>query len=155
MRVKKEAEIEQCRQDAEAWAGRLTDRELTMFALGLYAGEGDKTGGEVAMANTNPLYLQVFLTWLRRTFEIDESRLRVLLYLHDGLDLDAALAFWCDKLRIPREQFTKPYRAVPDASIRHSKHVNGCPKVRYGDTSIKRRVLAMIEAVSWRIADPG
>src|SRR5687768_5498427 len=43
MRLKKEAEIERCRGEADAWIGSLTERELTMFALGLYAGEGDKT----------------------------------------------------------------------------------------------------------------
>ena len=107
------------------------------------------------MANTNPVYLRVFVTWLRRTFAINESRLRVVLYLHEGLDLDAATAFWSHTLDIPIEQFTKPYRAVANNSIRHSKHIYGCPKVRYGDTTVKRRVLAMIEAVSCRIADPG
>ena len=35
-----------------------------------------------------------FLAWLRRFFEVDESRLRLRLYLHEGLDLDAANAFW-------------------------------------------------------------
>ena len=107
------------------------------------------------MANTSPLYLLVFLTWLRRTFPIDESRLRVVLYLHEGLDIDAATFFWSQSLAIPESQFTKPYRAVADTSIRHSKHIYGCPKVRYCDVSIKRSVLAMIEAVACRIADPG
>lgn len=32
--------------------------------------------------------------WLRRFFEIDESRLRVQLYLHQGLDLAEAVTFW-------------------------------------------------------------
>ena len=155
MRLKKEAEIARCAEIAACWVQGMTERELTMFALGLYAGEGDKTGGDVAMANTNPVYLGVFLTWLRRTFEIDEARLRVVLYLHEGLDLDAATEFWSQTLYIPREQFTKPYRAVADQSIRRSKHVYGCPKVRYADTSTKRRVMAMIEAVSLRIANPG
>jgi hypothetical protein len=35
-----------------------------------------------------------FCYWLRRFFEVDESRLRVRLYLHEGLDLAAAIAFW-------------------------------------------------------------
>jgi hypothetical protein len=110
MRVKKEAEIARCAEAAACWVEGMTERELTMFALGLYAGEGDKTGGDVAMANTNPLYLGVFLTSFPRTFEIDEARLRVVLYLHEGLDLDAATEFWSQTLNIPREQFTKPYR---------------------------------------------
>jgi hypothetical protein len=155
MRLKKEAEIARCKQDAEAWVGELNDRELTMFALGLYAGEGNKTEGGVGMANTNPVYLKAFLTWLRRTFDIDESRLRAALYLHEGLDLEAATAFWSSLLDIPISQFTKPYRAVPDSSIRSAKHVYGCPSVRYGSSELLRRVLAMIEAVTSQIADPG
>jgi transcriptional regulator with XRE-family HTH domain len=155
MRLRKEAEIASCRDEADAWIGSLTERELTMFALGLYAGEGDKTGGSVGMANTNPVYLLVFLTWLRRTFQIDESRLRVVLYLHEGLDIDAALAYWSTLLGIAPQQFTKPYRAEDNPTIRLTKHVFGCPKVRYSSTFLQRRVLAMIEAVSCRIADPG
>jgi hypothetical protein len=155
MRLKKEAEIQRCRLEADAWVGSLTEREVTMFVLGLYAGEGNKTEGGVGMANTNPLYLKVFVTWLRATFEIEESRLRAALYLHEGLDLEVATAFWSDLLDIPQTQFTKPYRAVPDPSIRTAKHVRGCPSVRYSSTEMLRRVMAMIEAVTWQIADPG
>jgi hypothetical protein len=155
MRLKKEAEIARCREEAAVWVGELTEREFTMFALGLYAGEGDKTGGSLGMANTNPVYLLGFLTWLRRTFEIDESRLRVALYLHEGLDIDAAVSYWSTLLGIAPRQFTKPYRAEDNPSIRLTKHVYGCPKVRYSSTFLHRRVLAMIEAISCRISDPG
>jgi hypothetical protein len=153
--LKKEAEIEQCRLEAFEWAQGMTSRELTMFALGLYAGEGAKSGCEVSMANTNPVLLQVFITWLRQTFRIDESRLRVALYLHQGLDLDAANRYWSELLQIPISQFIKPYRAVADSSIRHSKHVNGCATVRYACTPSSRRVLAMIAAISSLVTNPG
>lgn len=155
MRLKKEAELERCRLEAEQWARDLTERDIEMFVLGLYAGEGSKTAGEVAMANTNPAYLQLFLRWLRSRFDVDERRLRGVLYLHEGLDLDAATAFWSDALDIPVEQFTKPYRAVPDSSIRSRKHMNGCATARYASTLMHRRVMAMIAAVSCRFADPG
>ena len=154
MRLKKEAEIARCRAQAEAWVGDLSDRDLTMFVLGLYAGEGNKTS-DLGMANTNPAYLLAFLTWLRRTFPIDESRLRVTLYLHEGLDLEAANLFWSDLLAIPLEQFTKPYRAAADASVRHSKHELGCPAVRYRSSLLLRRVMAMVEAITSRVALPG
>lgn len=84
MRLKQEAELERCRIEAEQWQTELTERGLEMFVLGLYAGEGSKTDGEVAMANTNPAYLRMFVRWLRRRFDIDEKRLRAILYLHDG-----------------------------------------------------------------------
>ena len=126
-----------------------------MFVLGLYAGEGSKTDGEVAMANTNPAYLRLFLRWLRSRFDLDERRLRCVLYLHQGLDLEAATAFWSKALHIPIDQFTKPYRAVPDSSIRSRKHMNGCATARYASTLLHRRVMAMIEAISCRFANPG
>lgn len=155
MRLRKEAELERCRIEAERWAAELTDRDLEMFAIGLYAGEGSKTDGEVSMANTNPAFLRIFLRWLRTRFDIDEERLRAILYLHDGLDIDAATSYWSEALDIPMTQFTKPYRAVPDSSIRSRKHVNGCATARYTSTLIHRRVMAMILAISCRFADPG
>ena len=45
LRVRKEAELERCRIEADEWLGTLTHRDLTMFCLGLYAGEGSKTQG--------------------------------------------------------------------------------------------------------------
>ena len=107
------------------------------------------------MANTNPVYLRLFLRWLRARFDVDEGRLRAILYLHDGLDIEAATAYWSETLGIPTEQFTKPYRAVADSSIRSRKHVNGCATARYASTLIHRRVMAMILAISCRFADPG
>ncbi len=82
LHVRKLAEIERCRLEAEALIGALSSRDLTMFCLALYAGEGSKTEGAVKFANTNPTLARVFVTWMRAAFDIDESRLRVTLYLH-------------------------------------------------------------------------
>lgn len=108
------------------------------FAAGvaLYAGEGAKTDGAVKFANSDPEMVRFFCAWLRRFFEIDESRLRVRVYLHQGLDLDAAEAFWSKLTDISRTQFGKAYRAVPDPSIRKNKHKFGCV---YVSTRARRR----------------
>jgi hypothetical protein len=155
LRLKREAEIELCRAEASTFAALLGDEALMLFALGLYAGEGAKTQGCVSMANTNPMLLVVFATWLRRSFDIDEARLRVRLYLHDGLDLDAATAYWSALLRVPPEQFQKPYRAAADPSRRTAKHAQGCATLVYASSHLHRRVLAMIDAISCRFAIPG
>lgn len=155
LHLAKLAELERCRAEAEAWVASMTDRELTAFCIGLYAGEGNKTKSMVGLANTNPELLLAFLTWLRSEFQIDESRLRVVLYLHEELDLAAAVTFWSDLLGIPSSQFGKPYRAIADPTRRNSKHEYGCATVRYSCSLTIRRLLALVEAVTYRVANPG
>ena len=152
LHVRKLQEIESCRKEAEERFGSLSASELNLFALGLYAGEGSKTGNSVSMANTNPALLHLFVTWLRREFGVEEERLRVKIYLHEGLDLTAATLFWSDVLSIPTDQFRAPYRAVADSTRRLSKHVNGCATVLYHCALTRRRVMAMIEAISSQFA---
>ncbi len=118
-------------------------------------GEGFKRDGALGMANTNPGVLLTFVTWLRRLFPIDERRLRVRMYLHQGLDLEAAEVFWSELLSIPRPQFQQPYRAAANATRRLTTHPYGCPAVRYSDSSLHRRVMGLVRAVSSEAAFPG
>jgi hypothetical protein len=106
-----------------------------LAGVALYAGEGAKTDGAIKFANTNPDLIQFFVTWLRAFFEVDERRLRVGLYLHEGLDLDAAVCYWSELTDIPPTQFIKPYRASADASRRRAKHLMGCPCISYSDAA--------------------
>jgi hypothetical protein len=69
------------------------------------------------------------------------------IYLHEGLDLDAATRFWSGLTAIPVEQFTKPYRARPDPSIRHSKHAHGCAYVSYSCSRTLRGVMGLVEGM--------
>lgn len=140
-------EIEECRVSARAMFGELSERDLFVSGTALYAGEGFKTGGAVGLANTDPAIVAMFLRWLRTFFDIDESRLRLRLYLHQGLDLPAAESFWSDLTDIPVSQFGKPYRAVADPSRRRAKHLMGCPAVRYNSVRTLRTVLGLVEAL--------
>ncbi len=140
-------------QDARALIGDLTDRDLLLYGIGLYHGEGAKSQG-VRMANTSPVVLLAFVAWLRRFFDIDEQRLRARLHLHAGHDLDAATHFWSDLLDIPPAAFQAPHRPDPRPG-QVGKHPAGCASVIYSSASLHRRVMALIEAVSSSIADPG
>ena len=140
-------QIEQLNTEGIARVGELSTQAFLVASAMLYAGEGDKRDGNVGLANSDPRIHQFFLAWLRRFFDIDESRLRVYLYLHDGLDLEAANEFWSRTTGIPTSQFTRPYRAVPDASIRTAKHPMGCPKVRYSCARTHRAVMGLVDAL--------
>jgi len=144
---RKEAEILEMQAWGRTTIGRLSDRDLLIAGAALYAGEGGKTSGSVRFANTDPRMIAAFLRWLRAFFDVDESRLRMRMYLHEGLDLDAAERFWSDLTGIPVEQFGKPYRATPDLSIRTTKHVMGCPCVQYSCTRTHRAIMGLVDAL--------
>lgn len=152
LHLAKLAEMERARQDAAALIGVVSERDLLMFALALYAGEGSKRDGSVVFANSDPVLVLVFLRWLREQFEIDESRLRLRLYLHDDLDLAAARQHWTTVTGIPLEQFNQPYRAPANATRRGNRHEFGCVSVVVHSKALHRRVMALIEAVTSTVA---
>ena len=106
-------------------------------------------------ANTDVAMVSFFCAWLRRFFSIDEQRLRVRVYLHEGLDLDAAEAFWARATGVPRHQFRAPYRAKPDPSIRLAKHEHGCVYVGYSCSHTHREIMGLIRALLSSSALPG
>ena len=155
LHVRKLEEIEHCRVEAEQLIGALSERDLLMFCLALYAGEGSKTEGSVIFANSDPLLIAVFISWLRSFFMVDEGRLRMKIYLHSDLDLAESTKFWSEVSKIPVEQFRTPYRVKVGPTRRTNRHVNGCATVSYNCSLTHRRVMAMIAAISSPFRIPG
>lgn len=153
--LRKQAEIDRLLQEGRDRIGRLSEREFLVAGAALYAGEGAKTNGAVKFANSDPRMIRFFCAWLRHFFDVDESRLRMRLYLHQGLDLDAAIGYWSALTEIPRSQFVKPYRAVADPTIRSAKHVQGCPAVSYSCSRTHRAIMGLVHALLSDAAVPG
>lgn len=143
----KAAEIAATAAEGIARIGLLSDRDLLVAGTALYAGEGAKTPGAVILVNSDPRAISLHMRWIRSCFVIDESRLRVRLYLHEGLDIDGATSFWSQLTAIPAAQFCQPHRAVPDATVRHNKHLHGCATIRYSCTRTHRAVLGLVDAL--------
>jgi AcrR family transcriptional regulator len=148
-------QIAQLNSEGVARVGTLSDEAFLAAGIALYAGEGSKTEGAVRFANTDPTMVAFFCRWFRRFFEVDESRLRVRVYLHQGLDLDAAQAHWSNVTDVPLSQFRAPYRAVPNPSIRRNKHEFGCVYVDYSCSTTHRRVMGLVRALLTSSALPG
>jgi hypothetical protein len=152
---RRQAEIERLVEEGRARIGRLSEREFLIAGVALSAGEGAKRDRAVKFANTSPQMIAFYCAWLRRFFEIDERRLRVRLYLHDGLDLAAAISFWSERTGIPPSQFQKPYRAVVDSTIRTSKHVHGCVSIDYSCSATHRSIMGLVRALLGGAVIPG
>jgi hypothetical protein len=148
-------QIEELNRAGRERIGTLSDEEFLVAGLALYAGEGAKGDGTVQFANTDPAMIRFFCAWLREFFDADASRLRVRVYLHQGLDLEGAEAFWSKLTGVPREQFRQAHRAVPDASIRHNKHEHGCAYVYYCNSTTHRQIMGLVRALLSTDAIPG
>lgn len=155
LRDAKLREIEDLNAEGDDLIGTLSDEAFFAAGVALYAGEGSKTDGSVTFANCDPAMIRFFCSWLRRFFEIDEPRLRVQVYLHEGLDLDAAQCHWSELTGVPLSQFRRGYRAVADPTIRNNKHENGCCYVRYHCSHTHRRIMGLVRALLSSGAIPG
>jgi len=104
---RKQAEIEALQREGLTRLGLLSEQAFLAAGAALYAGEGSKRDGAVHFANSDPRMIAFFCRWLRHFFDIDESRLSVSVYLHEGLDLDRSQAFWSNVTGVPPERFGK------------------------------------------------
>jgi hypothetical protein len=144
---RKQDEINRLLEEGRERIGQLSDSEFLVAGAALYAGEGGKRDGSVNFANSDVRMMAFFLAWLRYFFDIDEQRLKLRLYLHEGLDLEAATRFWSQALGIPPERHNKPYRAEPDPSIRTAKHEFGCARIDYSCSRTHRQIMGMVSAL--------
>jgi len=152
---RKAAEIERLDADGISRLGTLDEQAFLAAGVALYAGEGAKGDGAVVFANSDAQMVALFCVWFRRFFEIDERRLRVTVYLHQGLDIDAAQSHWSEVTGVPLSQFRSPYRAVPDPTIRKNKHEHGCVYVRYCCARTHRAVMGLVRALLSSTTIPG
>jgi hypothetical protein len=153
--VAKIAQIADCNRAGIERVGVMSEEAFFAAGVALYAGEGSKTQSAVKFANTDPAMVVLFCAWLRRFFDIDESRLRVRVYLHEGLDLDVAEQSWSEVTKVPRSQFRAPYRAKADPTIRLTKHENGCVYVSYSCSRTHREIMGLVRALLSSTAIPG
>jgi len=148
-------EIAECNAEGLRLVGTLSRGGFFAAGIALYAGEGSKTDGAIRFANSDPSMMAFFAAWIREFFEIDESRLRMRVYLHEGWDLDAAEDHWSSVTGVPRTQFGKAYRAVADPSIRRNKHEFGCAYLDYGCSRTHRLIMGLVRALLSSDAIPG
>lgn len=142
--------LTQARGEAERAAEAYDTDPLTalIFCALLYWCEGSKSlnDKELTFSNSDPLLIGAYLSLLRRAFLLDESRLRVLLHLHEYHDEKAQLKYWSRITGIPTGQFLKSY-LKPHTGKRTRPNYPGCAQIRYYDVRVARKVYATARAV--------
>ena len=102
-----------------------------LFAAGiaLYWAEGAKTSNDLAMTNTDPALLRLFIRWVRAYLEPD-AEFRLSLHLHRGNDERAGMEFWRRELALPMARFTKTFIKPKGTGHRRNRLEHGVCRVR-------------------------
>jgi hypothetical protein len=150
---KRRVEVARIRADARVFA--LDHLRDPLFVAGtvLYWGEGDKTSRFLALANSDPAALRLFIRWTRR-FHNNSARFVLSLHLHHGNDEPLARQWWTENLRLDRPDFTKTYIKPPGTGHRKNRLRHGICRVRVRrSTDAWHRTIAWIGVVAERLAD--
>jgi predicted transcriptional regulator len=107
-------------------------------------GAKDKTGG-VSFTNSDPKLIKVFLMLLRNNYDIDESKFRICMHLHEYHNFKKQMEFWSKVTKIKKEQFIKPYNK-PNTSKRIKDGYQGCLAIKYHSSHIQKQLLMTAEA---------
>jgi transcriptional regulator with XRE-family HTH domain len=123
MRAKREAKNQIAYQNIKERIGAISDREFLIAGLFLYWAEGSKTKTfSIALTNTNPKMLVLFIRWLK-FFDVPKSKLKVHLHLYSDMNIKKKINFWSETLNIPITQFRKPY--IKKTTLSSITYTNG------------------------------
>lgn len=118
----------------------------------LYWAEGGKTDGNMKFTNTDPELMSLFISLLRKHYEIDETRFRIGLQVHSYHDPKQALEFWSKKLNIPIPQFWKIYlKPRSGKKQEYRKNFYGICNLHYASSAIQRELIALGKEISIEI----
>lgn len=124
--------------------GNLSNREkmLKIAGLMLYWGEGTKTRNTVDLANSDKDMILLFLKFLRDICQVDEKRIRVLLYCYGNQSSNKLIKYWSQITKIPINQFIKPY-VRKDYNAAHGRVMeHGLVHIRYGDKKLLQYLIS-------------
>ncbi len=80
------------RQRAKCRIDSISDKELALIGACLYWAEGTKR--DLSLSNTDPLLIRIFLSVLRRIFNIQDGDIKISVRIYEDLNKRACLQFW-------------------------------------------------------------
>lgn len=129
------------------------NQELYKLACGLlFWCEGSKNKSRVSFINSDPDMIKTFLTLLRKSFQIDESKFRALIHIHEYHNKKEIESFWSIATNIPLNQFNKSY-LKPNTGKNKHKDYKGCCNIRYYDSKIAHELTIIYNCFTRRLIE--
>lgn len=113
----------------------------------LFWAEGNKDFSHIRFTNSDPLMIKTFMFYLRKAYNLDESKFRACIHLHEYHNNEQLHSYWSSITNIPLLQFRKPY-LKPHTGKRKKLNYMGCTTIYYFDSSIAHELEALYNAIS-------
>ncbi len=121
----------------------LSSETALLFSVLIYQCEGSKSiKDSVTFTNSDPDLIRSFLFLFRKSFDLDEKKMKILMHLHKYHNEKTQKEFWAKVTGVPKEQFNKSY-LKPNSGKYKKEGYQGCIQVRYGDVAIGRKLKAV------------
>lgn len=99
-------ETEEIRKSAKKEIGKISERDLLMFGLGLYLGEGAKTHDIVRVTNSDSDVIRAAVAWFNN-LGVRREQFAPRMHLYPDSDKGECLKYWSGVTKIPKKQFLK------------------------------------------------
>lgn len=152
-REKKITFIELEVQDEISRLQRTPDLEKSVLSA-LYWAEGSKGRGMLSFANTDPRLMALFITLLRRSYHIDESKFRIRMHLHWYHKEREVKKYWSELLKIPKSQFTKTYHKRRSKEKVFRKNIGGICFLIYNSDYLREQIVHFGYALGEKLMSP-
>jgi len=154
---KRAARIEAVEKESSRGAqdvGKLSGRDVYIFGLALYWGEGYKSGNEeCGFTNSNSHIIQAYITWLKQAYGIKKEDLILRISINETHKsrIRKVEQYWSQLTNIPRNQFTSTSLIKSRSKKTYSNpqgHFGTLRiKVRRG-TSLRRRIMGSLKEIA-------
>jgi hypothetical protein len=145
---KRRVESEEIRKKVEKYFSDIEQSKINpkIACALLYWGEGTKYIGNksVSFMNADPEMIKYFLCVFRKSFDLEEKKLRALVHLHEYHDIQKQLKFWSNITKIPLGQFNRSY-LKKNTGKNKKENYPGCISIRYSDIKIYKELMFTIE----------
>lgn len=89
---------------AQEDVGKMSKRDLSMFGLGIYTGEGSKTVC-TRVVNSDPTIIKTCVAWFQKIYGLKKENFSVRLHLYPDRDIEKCQKYWANQTGIPLSQF--------------------------------------------------
>jgi len=129
----------------------LSNREVFIAGLFLYWADGSKYRADhLSLSNTDPSMINFFIHWINRCLKVPKKKMRVSLHLYSDMDVKKEMKYWSNVLKIPLEQFIRPYvKKTSSERINHKGSFgHGTCNLRVNSVPLAEKIIMGLKAVA-------